>query len=137
MKKNLRDVCFGGRFGRAEGGSSAVEFALVLPIFLMLLIGIFELSRMMFVSSSVQYSVDRAARLAVVDPTVSLSAIEADIVSRLAVSNSPTVALTVTRTTIGVTDVAQVSAHYDHLVTPLFLPGFTIGWDFVTIIPQP
>jgi Flp pilus assembly protein TadG len=132
-----RRFSFGRRFGRAEGGVTAVEFALVLPLFIGLLIGIFELSRMMFVTSSVQYSVDRAARLAVIDPTVSLSDIEADILSRLEVSNSPTVDLTITRTTIGVTDVAQVSAHYDHVVTPVFFEPFTVGWDFVTIIPQP
>ena len=132
-----KQFSFSGRFGSAEGGSTAVEFALILPIFIMLLIGIFELSRMMFVSSSVQYSVDRAARLAVIDPTISLSDIEADILNRLAVSNSPTVDLTITRTTIGITDIAQVSAHYDHLVSPVFFPAFTVGWDFVTVIPQP
>lgn len=132
-----KQFSLGRRFGSAEGGATAVEFALVLPLFIMLLIGIFELSRMMFVTSSVQYSVDRAARLAVIDPTVSLSDIETDILNRLAVSNSPTVDLTVVRTTIGVTDVAQVSAHYDHLVSPVFFEPFTVGWDFVTIIPQP
>ena len=126
-----------GRFGRSEGGATAVEFALVLPIFIMILIGTFELSRMMFVTSSVQYSVDRAARLAVVDPTVSVTDIETDITNRLAVSNSPTVNLTITRTTLGVTNVAQVSAHYDHVVSPVFFPPFTVGWDFETIIPQP
>jgi len=128
---------FAGRFGSREDGATAVEFALVLPIFLMILIGIFELSRMMFVTSSVQYSVDRAARLAVVDPTVSVSDIEADIRNRLVVSNSPTVDLSITRTTLGVTDIAQVSAHYDHVVSPVFFPPFTVGWDFETIIPQP
>lgn len=128
---------FGGRFGRGEGGATAVEFALVLPLFVGLLIGIFEFSRMMFVASSVQYSVDRAARMAVIDPTISLSDIEAEIQSRLEVSNSPTVDLTVTRTTIGTTDIAQVAAHYDHVVSPVFFEPFTVGWDFVTIIPQP
>lgn len=130
-------VSFSRRFGGAQGGSSAVEFALVLPLFLMLLIGIFEFSRMMFVSSSVQYSVDRAARMAVVDPTVTLADIEADIIDRLSVSNSPEVDLTVTRTSLGVTDIARVSAHYDHEVSPVFFPAFTIGWDFETVIPQP
>ena len=132
-----KQFSFGRRFGGAESGATAVEFALVLPLFIMLLIGIFELSRMMFVSSSVQYSVDRAARLAVIDPTVTLAAIETDILARLAVSNSPAVDLTITRTTIGITDVAQVSAHYDHLVSPVFFEPFTVGWDFVTVIPQP
>lgn len=132
-----KQLSFGGRFGGAEGGATAVEFALILPLFIGLMIGIFEFSRMMFVSSSIQYSVDRAARMAVIDPTISLSDIEADILSRLAVSNSPTVDLTITRTTLGTTDIAQVAAHYDHLVSPVFFPPFTVGWDFVTVIPQP
>ena len=132
-----KQFSFGRRFGSAEGGATAVEFALILPVFIMLLIGIFEVSRMMFVSSSVQYSVDRAARLAVIDPTVALADIETDILARLAVSNSPTVDLKISRTTMGTTDIAQVAAHYDHLVSPVFFPPFTVGWDFVTVIPQP
>jgi Flp pilus assembly protein TadG len=132
-----KKLTFCRRFGTGERGATAVEFALIFPLFVGLLIGIFEFSRMMFVASSVQYSVDRAARMAVIDPTVSLSDIEAEIQNRLVVSNSPTVNLSVTRTTIGATDIAQVSAHYDHVVSPLFFEPFTVGWDFVTIIPQP
>ena len=128
---------FGRRFGKGEGGATAVEFALIFPLFIGLLIGIFEFSRMMFVVSSVQYSVDRAARMVVIDPSVSASDVEADIQNLLAVSNSPTVALSVNTTNIGTTDIAQVSAHYDHVVTPLFFEPFTVGWDFVTTIPKP
>lgn len=132
-----RQFSFGRRFGRGEGGATAVEFALVFPLFVGLLIGIFEFSRMMFLASSVQYSVDRAARMAVIDPTVSLSDIESEIQNLLAVSNSPTVDLTVTRTTLGTTDIAQVAAQYNHVVSPVFFEPFTVTWDFVTVIPQP
>ena len=45
-----RKLSLARRYGSAEGGASAVEFALILPPFVMLLVGIFELSHMMFIS---------------------------------------------------------------------------------------
>ena len=132
-----RKLSLARRFGTAGGGTSAVEFALILPPFVMLLVGIFELSHMMFVSSSVQYSIERAARFAAIDPGVSDDDIANEIASLLQVSNAPYVDITISRTTIGMTNVARVSAHYDHIVSAPFIPEFTVGWDFETNVPLP
>jgi Flp pilus assembly protein TadG len=125
------------RFGCANDGASAVEFALILPLFILLLFGIVELSRMMFVSSSVQYSVDRAARFAAIDADVSDADIENEINHLLAISNSPSVDISISRIMVGATTIARVSAHYDHLVSGPFIPAFTVGWDFETNVPLP
>jgi Flp pilus assembly protein TadG len=122
---------------RCQSGVTAVEFALILPPFIMLLFGIFEFSRMMFVSSSVQHAVDRAARLAAIDPDVSATDIEAAIREFLSVSNDPDITVTVTDATVGTRDVRQVAAHYDHVVSGPLIPEFTVGWDFETVVPLP
>lgn len=133
----LRVPGLGKRFCCSEAGATAVEFAIILPVFVALLFGVFEFSRMMFVSSSVQHAVDRAARLAVIDPDVTASEIETEISNFLSVSNDPAITVTITQTTIGTKNVRQVKAHYDHLVSGPFIPEFTVGWDFETDVPLP
>ena len=125
------------RFSHDRSGASAVEFALVLPAFLMLIFGTIEFSRLIFVGSSVQWATDRAARLAVIDPDVSVTAIEEEIVSLLDMAGSPPVDVSLTTTTVGTVEVIQVNAHYDHLVEGPLIPSFTIGFDFETNIPKP
>ncbi|HBK91691.1 MAG TPA: hypothetical protein DDZ68_08480 [Parvularcula sp.] len=50
-------------FGAAEGGASAVEFALVLPVFLALTFSILEAGYFYFVESAVEAANAKAARL--------------------------------------------------------------------------
>jgi Flp pilus assembly protein TadG len=50
---------------RAQGGSSLVELALVLPLFLLLMIGIIEMSIVFFTTLTMQYAVREGARYAV------------------------------------------------------------------------
>jgi Flp pilus assembly protein TadG len=122
---------------RSTSGATATEFAIVLPVFVAMLFGIFEFSRLIFVSSSVQWAVDRAARLAVIDTEATDADIEAEIEAHLAVSKSPAVNIAINRTMINTVDVVRITAHYDHLVQGPLIPSFTVGFDFETIVPQP
>jgi Flp pilus assembly protein TadG len=45
-------------------GTAAVEFACVAPVFIMLVVGIFYLSLTLFLTGSLHYAVERAARCA-------------------------------------------------------------------------
>lgn len=51
-----------GRFLRAQRGVTAIEFALVAPVFLMLLFGTLESSMAYFVATTMEGEVQRAAR---------------------------------------------------------------------------
>jgi Flp pilus assembly protein TadG len=52
-------------------GQSLVEFALVIPIFLLVLMGIFDLGRAVYYSSTINNAAKEAAREAIVDQTCS------------------------------------------------------------------
>lgn len=54
-------------------GAAAVEFALVVPAFLLLLIGIMEFGRLMWTQNALHYAVEEAARCSAVDTTVCTS----------------------------------------------------------------
>ncbi len=54
---------------RCRRGASAVEFALVAPVFLLLIAVIFEFGRVMWIKNTMQYAVEEAGRYAMVNST--------------------------------------------------------------------
>jgi len=97
------------RFLRATGGSAMIEFALVLPPLLMLLLGAMEIGHAMWVQNALNYSVHLAARCASVDTSVcgSASQIQSYAVGLTPIGLSPSV-FTVTTPACG----TEVSASY-------------------------
>jgi Flp pilus assembly protein TadG len=50
-----------------DGGNTAVEFALVFPVFILMVIGVFETGRALWTQSLLNYAVQSAARCGAVD----------------------------------------------------------------------
>ncbi|MDD2391155.1 MAG: TadE/TadG family type IV pilus assembly protein [Desulfobacterales bacterium] len=61
----------GTTFIKKCNGATAVEFALVLPVFLTLIFGIIDFGRYFFVQHSIQYATSEGTRLALVGKTIS------------------------------------------------------------------
>jgi Flp pilus assembly protein TadG len=59
-----------GRLGRANGGNTALEFAIIAPVFLLLLLGTIEFARLCWTQSTLQQAVEAAARCASVNTTI-------------------------------------------------------------------
>lgn len=53
---------------REETGATAVEFAIIGAAFVLLLLGIFEITRALWIVNSLQYAAERGSRYAVVHP---------------------------------------------------------------------
>lgn len=69
-----------GRFGRTAPGASAVEFALVIGLAIVLLVGIFEAGRALHSRNALEYLADVVSRMAMVqlrDSDLSTGQIEA------------------------------------------------------------
>lgn len=58
------------RRARNKKGTTIVEFALVLPLFLLLILGIFDFGRYFFVDHTLQYATREGMRLALVGRTL-------------------------------------------------------------------
>lgn len=52
-------------------GSVAIEFAMLLPVFLALIYGLFEFARIAWTQTTLEFAVEEAARFAMVNPTAS------------------------------------------------------------------
>lgn len=57
----------------SDRGTTAIEVALVFPVFLLMLLGVFEFGRAMWTQSALQYAVQVAARCGAVDITTCAS----------------------------------------------------------------
>jgi len=55
--------------GRDRRGQSLVEFAVILPIFVLILVGVFDLGRAVYATSTLNNAAREAGRLAIVDQT--------------------------------------------------------------------
>lgn len=61
---------------RCRGGATAVEFAFVGPIFLIMVLGIVEMGRAMWIKNTLQFAVEETTRYAMVNPSASTSTLE-------------------------------------------------------------
>jgi len=64
MKRRIADRRPG--LARDQSGVAAVEFAIIAPIFIGLLLGIVDIGRYMWTLNTMQYAIDRSVRAAVV-----------------------------------------------------------------------
>jgi Flp pilus assembly protein TadG len=79
------------RFLRDRHGGSTVEFGVVLPILVTLLLGVFEFGRLFWSWSTIQYATEEAGRYAMLNPAASESAISDFLKGRLTGISASTV----------------------------------------------
>lgn len=126
------------RLGRDESGATALEFAIVGPLFFLVLFALIHFGWAMHCASSVRYATEQAARALALNADATPEAIRADIVSQLELLADPDVTVTVTkdRTTPGL-QVADVVTQYNHKISTPFLPEYVIDFRTEVSIATP
>jgi len=107
-------------------GATAVEFAIVAPLFLAMMVGVFELSRAMWIKSSMQYAVEEAARYALVNTSASAATLQTYAESKLGDTGVGTTGMTFTITSNGIVADIQVSYNFQTLTSLLPFPSLTL-----------
>jgi Flp pilus assembly protein TadG len=72
------------RLQRDRGGATAVEFAVLAPVLLLMLFGTLEIARFLFAQNTVEAATATALRQAIVDPTMGTEALRERFVDALA-----------------------------------------------------
>ncbi len=109
----------------SRSGATAVEFALVAPVFLIMAIGIFEMGRAMWIKSSMQYAVEETTRYAIVNPTASATTLQTYATSTLTdmgFGYSGGVTFTATETSSGGVTYKQILGTYSFSVLVPLVP---------------
>lgn len=107
-------------------GATAVEFAIVAPLFLAMMVGVFELSRAMWIKASMQYAVEETARYALVNTSSSAATLQTYAESKLSDAGVGTSGMTFTITADGTVADVQVSYSFQTLTSLLPFPSLTL-----------
>lgn len=106
----------GSKFLKSSGGTSAVEFALVMPVCLLFLFGIIELGYVLWGDSSLKYAATLGSRYAFANPSASATTIQNYALSKVLLSGSNiNFTVTTSSTTVNITGTFT----YTFLVIPI------------------
>jgi Flp pilus assembly protein TadG len=111
-------------------GAAAMEFAIIFPILLLFLFGIFEFGRLFWIQSSLQFAAEQAGRWAMANSTASTAAIQARCANSLASVGLNGLSCSVTTTNI--TSSAGLTVPYN-VITNSYMFRFATGMPFSTV----
>src|SRR5207344_2133527 len=134
MKTSMRSAL---RFGACEGGASALEFAMTLPVFVMLIFGTIQFGYAFFCGSTVQFALERVARNVMVDSSITQSIAQSQFDSELTSMSGPHATLSYTVDATGPIPIARLRATYNHHVVIPLVPEFTLTFVADSSVPQP
>lgn len=127
------------RFMQSKKGATAVEFAMIAPVLVMIIFSVLEVGRALFVKNSLQHGVEVAARHAMVNPSATTTELKTLAFSQAtAIGNaSGTVAFAVKDTVIDSATFTEIKAEVDHKMEAPLLSVFTISIEASTRFPKP
>lgn len=118
-----------------EGGATAVEFALVSTAFLSLMIGLCYLGIMLFNNMSLQWAVEKAARVAEINSAATQSDIASAVNSYLASEGLPSATVTYSSSVSGGVTTATISASYQQTYALPMISTFNINFSSNLTVP--
>ncbi len=122
-------------FIRDQDGAVAVEFALVSSVFLAVLLGICYLGIMLFNNMSLEWAVEKAARVAEVNSAATQSDIAGAVNSYLASEGLPNATVRYSSTVSGGVTIATISASYSQTYALPMISTFHLNFTSNLSVP--
>jgi Flp pilus assembly protein TadG len=123
------------RLWRDDGGASALEFALVLPVFAAMLFGTIQTGMAFYYAGSIQYALERTARLTMVDQDMTAGQVQTNFDNEVGVFTDDNIIVNYSVDNSGDVPVAQLSTSYPYEVIIPFVPAFTLTFDAEARVP--
>ena len=125
------------RFMRDRAGATALEFAIVAPVLILLLIGIFNVGYAMYCGAAVRNAIQRAARVLILTPATPASTISSAAQALLADVPVNDLAVSVTTETVSSSmQVERVSWTYDYVLSVPFSNTSTLSFGSSMVVPM-
>lgn len=116
-------------------GASAVEFALVLPIFATFLFGTIQTGMALYKANTVQFALEQTARRVMVNQAMTQSQVQAYFNGELDDIISEAVTVTYAVNNSGDVPIASFAASYTHEFVIPFIPTFEVTFDAAAEVP--
>jgi TadE-like protein len=126
---------FANRIAREEGGTAAVEFAMIAPLLFALILGIVALGMAYYEGATIRWSLERGLRTAMVYPDTTPEDIEAAMQEELALIGSPDVDFSYEIDDDGAVLLAIVRADYEIPIRVPFLPDMSLRFAAENVAP--
>ena len=124
------------RFLKNRDGAAALETALVAPIFITLVLAIFQVGWALYCGGEVRHAVERSTRLLIADPTTPEADIEAAIADDLDAVNPADVNLTMTTEAVGSSgQIARLSWTYGYTLDAPFISPVVLDFGSSIVVP--
>jgi Flp pilus assembly protein TadG len=119
-----------------QAGGAALEFAILGPVFLMFLIGVFQVAWAMYCANSVRYALHNSARALVLNPAMTAGDFQSLVRSAVTPLANENVSISLTKTypSAGL-QLAQATATYSYQIVVPFVS--TYNGQFSTTFVQP
>lgn len=126
------------RFAKDEGGASAAEFALISPLFITLLFGIFQLGWALHCASSVRYALEESARTVMLNEALTASDVETAMRDKLARFADPDIAVDIVEDSSQAgMELVHLNATYVHQLAVPFLPEWELTFQQTASVARP
>ena len=126
------------RFGRDRSGAGALEFALISPALIFLIIGVIQISLALYKGSTVQWIAERAVRTAMIDASVDAAAltqlIERDL-AEMGEDLQVQVAFQIDDT--GAVPIGRIQVDYAYPVALPLVETFYATFSVDSVVPMP
>lgn len=122
-----------------DSGATALEFALIVPVMITLLIGAFQTAWVMHCAASVRYSLETQARSLLLNPNMTADALKSAMVSQLTglVDTSSLKVTIVTDNSVAGAPVLRASSEYEPTLAIPFVSTYHLDLKATTVVPTP
>jgi Flp pilus assembly protein TadG len=122
---------------RDSSGAAAVEFAMIAPVLFASICGILMLGMAYYEGATVQWSLERTLRAAMIDPDVTEQDIEDALNEQLEAIGSPEIDFSYVIDNTGSVPVAVASADYEIPLHVPFMPDLALHFSAESVAPAP
>ncbi len=127
----------GRRFAGDRSGATILEFAIVAPVLIAMLVGVFNVGFAMYCGAAVRNAIQRSSRILILTPTTTAATVNANAQALLVDVPVNNLAVTITTETVSSTmQVKRVSWTYDYALWVPFASGSTLSFGSSMVVPM-
>lgn len=118
-------------------GATALEFALISPIFIALIFGVFNMGFALYCGAAVRHAVQESSRAVMFNPNTTADTLKATVVSKLVQVPVTNLSLTITDETVTQTEhLRRISWTYNYMVYAPFIMSKTFEMGSSVTVPM-
>jgi Flp pilus assembly pilin Flp len=122
---------------RDASGAAAVEFAMIAPALFTCIVGTLMLGMAYYEGATIQWTLERQMRTAMINPDATGADIEAAIAADLEQIGSPDIEFTYVLDASGSVPITVMTADYEVPLRVPFLPDLALHFSAETVAPSP